>query len=163
MDAITDFSTKMMNGEVTGYQDYYEKAQSVSCQLSGRVGKYKRSLLNIEESEKAKKLELPPLVPMLDTLQEYMTQHDIPPIESGFDLISIIGGANKQYYAACYTIAQVMLLAQNDKKRCVIFHGIADTGKSWIAKIMNRIFKAYMKNETRGMYDEKITDAEAHC
>jgi len=100
---------------------------------------------------------------MLDTLMEYMEKNEIPKLESGYEMTGLIGGPNKQYYAACYAIVKVMLLAMEDKRRCVILHGIADTGKTWITKIMHRIFKSYWKNETRGIYDEKITDREAHC
>ena len=162
MDILRDFSTKMLMKEVTGVQDYYEKAQRVSTDLSSRAGKVLRPLTNIENLEKAKKVELPPLVPMLDHLKEYVEKNEIPKLENGLELINVIGGPNKQYYAACYEIVRVMLLAKNDKRRCVIFHGIADTGKSWIAKIMNRIFDSHMKQETKGMFDEKISDVEAH-
>ena len=55
MDCLRDFSTKMVMGDVTGVQDYYEKAQRVSCDLSSRAAKYQRPLLNIEALEKAKK------------------------------------------------------------------------------------------------------------
>ena len=88
----------------------------------------------IEEREKSKKLELPPLVPMLETLMEYADKNEIPKLESGFEMTALIGGPNKQYYAACYEIVKVMILAKEEKRRCVVFHGIADTGKSWIAK-----------------------------
>ena len=118
--------------------------------------------MNIESLEKAKKLELPPLVPMLETLMDYMEKNEIPKLESGYEMTGLIGGPNKQYYAACYEIVKVMLLCKDNKRRCVVFHGIANTGKSWIAKIMNRIFNSYMKQETKGMYDEKLTDVEAN-
>ena len=115
MDCLQDFSTKMLMEEVTGYQDYYEKAQKVSTGLSSRAAMYKRPLMNIEESEKSKKLELPPLVPMLEILMEYADKNEIPKLESGYEMTGLIGGPNKQYYAACYEIVKVMLLAKDEK------------------------------------------------
>jgi len=49
-----------------------------------------------------------------------------------------------------------------DKKRLIIFHGISDSGKSWITKIMSRIFISYMKRQTKGHFDEKISELEAN-
>ena len=46
-DAGRDFTTKLVNGEVTGLQDYYQKAQIVSHHLSFRVAKYSRSLKSV--------------------------------------------------------------------------------------------------------------------
>ena len=46
-DAGRDFTTKLVNGEVTSLQDYYQKAQDVSHHLSFRVAKYSRSLKSV--------------------------------------------------------------------------------------------------------------------
>ena len=56
-----------------------------------------------------------------------------------------------------------MLIVDWQKRRCVILHGDADTGKSHIAKIMDKIFDSYMKNETKTNFDEKISNQEANC
>ena len=98
----------------------------------------------------------------MDTLNDYMAENDIPKLKDGLELLGLIGGVSKQYYAACYAIAKVMLQEESEKRRCVILHGLADTGKSHIAKLMYEIFDAHWKNETKGMYDERITDHEAH-
>ena len=60
----------MQQGQVDSYQEFYEFVQNergalVSC----RVAQLRQTLKAIEESEKAKHCELPPLVPMLDTLR----------------------------------------------------------------------------------------------
>ena len=54
------------------------------------------------------------------------------------------------------------MLGENEMRRCVILHGIADSGKSWIAKIMHKIFDAYWTNEPIGTFNEKITPLEAN-
>ena len=82
---------------------------------------------------------------MLETLNEYITQHEIQKLQSLEQLTALIGGPDIQYYVACYAIAEVMLLRKKDKRRCVIFHGAVDSGKSWIAKIMSRVFISFMK------------------
>ena len=145
MQILEDFSTKMVEKEVTGCQDYYQKAQEVSKAISARVAKYIRPLRAIEDCERAKKLELPALPTMLETLNEYISKHEIPKLQGLEELTALIGGPGIQNYAACHAIAEVMLLRQKDKQRCVIFHGAVDSGKTWIAKIMNRIFISYSK------------------
>ena len=87
---------------------------------------------------------------MMDTLNQYIKDNQIPKLQSVEDLVKIIGGPETQYYAACYAITHIMLIGDQSKRRCILFHGIADTGKSWIAEIMNRIFDAYWKHETKG-------------
>ena len=161
-DAGRDFTTKLVNGEVTSLQDYYQKAQDVSHHLSFRVAKYSRSLKSVQELEKGKKLELPDLPTMMETLNEYINKYEIPKLNSVDELMALIGDRNSQYYAACYYITQVMLLRMRDKMRCVIIHGTSDSGKSHIAKIMSRIFIAFMMFETRGIYDQQMSELEAH-
>ena len=73
-------------------------------------------------------------------------------------MVVMIGGPKSQYYHACYHIARVMLVPEIEKMRCVIFHGLSNSGKSRIAAYMNDIFDSHYKNETRGQYDEKISD-----
>ena len=99
---------------------------------------------------------------MLETLNEYISQHKIQKLQSLEELTALIGGPDIQYYVACYTIAEVMLLRKKDKRRCVIFHGAVDSGKSWIAKIMNRIFISYSKRQQKGMFDERISELETN-
>ena len=41
-----------------------------------------KPLKNIEEMEKGKKIELPPLPPMIETLEEFMTKNNIPILEN---------------------------------------------------------------------------------
>ena len=67
----------MLSGEVNSYQDYYVKAQQISVSLSSRVAKWIRPLKNIEESERNKKLDLPPIPPMMDTLIDYIDSRDL--------------------------------------------------------------------------------------
>ena len=74
---------------------------------------------------------------MIDTLTEYINQNDIPRLECKKDLVDIVGGPDTQYYAACHAITDVMLAGESSKRRCVIFHGLADTGKTYINKMEN--------------------------
>ena len=59
-------------------------------------------------------------------------------------------------------MTKVMLLESHEKQRCVIFHGKAGSGKTRLARYTANIFDSYWKNETRGMYDERISPEEAH-
>ena len=60
-EMMKDFSRKMVRGEVSGFQEYYEKAQEVGCHLSSRVALFRPALKNIEDCEAGKDKELPPL------------------------------------------------------------------------------------------------------
>lgn len=55
-----------------------------------------------------------------------------------------------------------MLLGESEKQRCVIFHGKAGSGKSRLARYTANIFESHWKNETKGIYDEKISPEDAH-
>jgi energy-coupling factor transporter ATP-binding protein EcfA2 len=48
------------------------------------------------------------------------------------------------------------------KKRCVILYGKPGSGKSKIVKYMAQIFDSHVKNEAKGIYDEKISRKGAH-
>ena len=99
---------------------------------------------------------------MLDNLNTYITKHEIPKLQNADELYALIGDKTCQYYAACYYITEVMLLRLNNKRRCVLIHGTSNSGKTYIGDIMDRIFISYMMNETRGQFDEKMTELEAH-
>ena len=154
---LKDFSAKMVNKEVRDYQDYYEQAQVHGVDLSFRVARCKTYLKHIEDSEMSKPRNLPPPVPMMETLTRYMELNGIPRINHEIELIMKIGGRHSQYYSACYAMAKVMLVGDGEKRRCVIIHGCSDSGKSYIARFAEKIFDAYWKNDTKGMFDEKIT------
>ena len=55
-----------------------------------------------------------------------------------------------------------MLVIEDDKRHGVILHGESNTGKSHVGKFTSNIFISYAKNETKEMYDEKITPKEAN-
>ena len=99
---------------------------------------------------------------MLETLRDYVTNNELTRFRGLPELFDVIGEPKSQYYAACHAIVEVMLLQMYEKKRLVIFHGITDSGKSWIAKIMGRLFISYMKRQTKGHFDEKISELEAN-
>ena len=159
---LEDFTVKMMEETITGYQEYYEHANAKSVQYSCKVAEFMSHLKNIENSEKAKYRVLPALKPMIDTLDEYVENKQLEKLTSKLQLMETIGGPNSQYYNACYTIAKVMMLCEDDKQRSVLFHGISDSGKSQIAKFMRDIFDSHYKKETKSIYDEKISRQEAH-
>lgn len=48
------------------------------------------------------------------------------------------------------------------QRMCVIFHGMGGSGKTRLARYTSKIFDTHWKNDTRGIYDEKITPREAH-
>ena len=67
---------------------------------------------------------------MLDTLKQYKLMQKIPRLTGLIDLTTKIGDMNSQFYRACYAITKVMLLGEGVKRRCVIFHGEPDSGKT---------------------------------
>ena len=99
---------------------------------------------------------------MLDTLKQYKLMQKIPRLTGLIDLTTKIGDMNSQFYRACYAITKVMLLGEGVKRRCVIFHGEPDSGKTWISKFMREIFESHWKQETKSIFDEKISQQEAN-
>ena len=99
----------MRGGMVTGFQEYYERAMDKSVALSCKIVEHKPVLKIIEECERAKEKQLPPLKPMLDQLIEYLTMNDIQRISVASDCVTALGGLRSQYYNACYTQTKVML------------------------------------------------------
>ena len=63
-----------------------------------------------------------------------MVNNEIPELANVEQLKELVGDERSQYYAACYSITEVMLQVLNEKRRCVIFHGLANSGKSKIAQ-----------------------------
>ena len=53
----SDFSIKMMEGTIKGYQDYYELANKRGVEFSSKVAANRSILRAIEESENAKKIQ----------------------------------------------------------------------------------------------------------
>jgi len=64
----------MLEGTVSGYQSYYEHAQRKNIVYSVRVASLIDKIKKIEASEKAKGVELPPLKPMMDSLNEFINK-----------------------------------------------------------------------------------------
>ena len=62
---MEDFTRKMMSGDISGYQDYYEKARDAGAVYTSRIAMYKHHLKAIEDSEAAIKKDLQPLEPMM--------------------------------------------------------------------------------------------------
>ena len=56
----------------------------------------------------------------------------------------------------------MMLIGEDEKKRCVIFHGRASSGKTWIARYTANIFESHWKSEVKGIYDERLTPTDSH-
>ena len=52
----SDFTVKMMNGDVKGYQEYYGLTNKQSVAFSSKVAANRATLRAIEESENAKKV-----------------------------------------------------------------------------------------------------------
>ena len=152
----------MMSGDISGYQDYYEKARDAGAVYTSRIARCKHHLKAIEDSEAAIKKDLQPLEPMMETLEKYIQNVKAREFGEAIEVHSKIGSAASQYYNACYSIAKKMLVGDGTKGKCVILHGIADSGKSYIADFMYRIFDSYSKNEPKGIFDEPITPEEAN-
>lgn len=49
-----------------------------------------------------------------------------------------------------------------ENRKCVVLYGRAGSGKTRIAKYTSNIFDCHWKNDTKGIYDEKISREEAH-
>ena len=129
---------------------------------SVRVAQNINAIKAIEMSENAKRRELPPLVPLMDTLNEFVEAKKVDKLELYTDMTDKIGGPESQYYNACYIITQVMVLVEDEKQRMVVFYGLSGSGKSWLAWYMNEIFDCHFDNETKSIYNEAITKEEAH-
>ena len=151
-----------MSGDISGYQDYYEKARDAGAVYTSRIARCKHHLKAIEDSEAGIKKDLPLLKPMMETLENYRQTFNVQELGEAIEVYSKIGSTESQYYNACYSIAKKMLVGDGTKGRCVIIHGIADSGKSYIADFMYRIFDSYSKNEPKGIFDEPITPEEAN-
>ena len=66
------FTRMLINGIVQNYDQFYQWGQEQNIKFSSRIARCRYDLRAIEESERAKGRELPPLKPMLTTLQEYI-------------------------------------------------------------------------------------------
>ena len=130
--------------------------------FSTRIAKHKRTLKDIEDSERAKIVDMDPPPPMLDTRKEYIEKNNIRRLNSQIDLIMKIGGKHSQFYSACHALTNVMLLRKSVKRHCVIFYGEPDSGKTWISKFMHNIFDSHWKQQPKGIFDEKISPHEAN-
>lgn len=100
----------MHRGELSGYQQYYELASETSATLSSRVAKCHNILKAIENSERAKNMELVPPDPMMQTLSDYIHEQGLPRFETSQQMVDKIGDRFSQYYHLVHTIASVMLL-----------------------------------------------------
>ena len=76
-----DFTIKLQEGTVNGYQAYYELVLKDGIEFSTGVAEHRALLKAIEDSEKARVKDLPPLKPMLETLKEYMVETESRPLD----------------------------------------------------------------------------------
>ena len=53
-----------------------------------------------------------------------------------------------------------MLVALDQKKRCVLFHGTPNSGKTWIARYMHNIFESHWLQQTKEIYAQHMTEAD---
>ena len=85
-----------------------------------------------------------------------------PKINDAVDVMLKIGGPRSQWYHACYVQTKTMLVGDTEKRRSTVFYGEPGSSKTRIAKYSAGIFDSHWKNETKGIYDEKISIKEAH-
>ena len=64
----------------------------------------------IENSERAKNIELPPPDSMMQTLSDYIHEQGLPRFTESKQMMDKIGDPSSQYYNLIHTIASVMLL-----------------------------------------------------
>ena len=55
-----------------------------------------------------------------------------------------------------------MIIGDGEKRKTVLFHGKAGSGKTRIALYTREIFDSHWKNECRGLFEEKISKEEAN-
>ena len=71
---------------------------------------------------------------MRETLDEYCLEH---PLENEMDkdtLLNHVGGIDSPYYAIVMNLTKTLILDEPDKKRrCLVWHGVTNSGKTTIA------------------------------
>ena len=78
-------------------------------------------------------------------------------------LLKHLSGIESPYYDIVRNLAEILILGEKDKKRrCLIFHGESDSGKTHIANYIGEIFDSYEYRDMRGIYSEKLSRKDAH-
>ena len=78
-------------------------------------------------------------------------------------LLKHLSGIESPYYDIVRNLAEILILGEKDKKRrCLIFHGESDSGKTHIANYIRDIFDSYEYRDMRGIYSEKLSRKDAH-
>ena len=95
-------------------------------------------------------------------MSEYIYDTGFSKLEDYATLRYKIGGPKSQYYHACYVLAKIMLIGDIEKRRGAVFYGAPGSGKTRIARYTSGIFESHWKNETKGIYEEKISMQDAH-
>ena len=162
MQIKEDFTVKMQTDVVESYLEYYNLAKKQSIRMSVQVAELKTSLVNIEYCESANKdlKDLPPLRDMKETLYEWCAdgEHSIEDAVNKEFVISKLGGIHSPYYDILKNIAETLILGDKEKKkRCLIFHGVHNTGKTTIANYINGIFDCKHYRTQKGIYDTPTT------
>ena len=157
-----DFLARMTSGEIHDMYDYFDLAFHESYEAGVFVPLASDKLTKIQKFKHNQIQDLEPLKPPIETLKEYIEDTVTPKIEDYQTLRYKIGGPRSQYYHACYVLTKVMLIGDTDKRKGAIFHGEGGSGKTRIARYQSGIFESHWKNETKGIYDDKISVDEAH-
>ena len=139
-----DFMLKMEKGHVFGYQDYYNLAKARGPDMALQVAENRQVLVIIEQSEKPEVKELPPIKSLRETLNKYCETNTLEESLNIDKVKEILKGCTSKYYDICKNIVETLILGRSDKKsRCVIMTGVADSGKSTLAKYVGQIFDSY--------------------
>jgi hypothetical protein len=78
-------------------------------------------------------------------------------------ILLLTSGIGSPYYDIIKNIVHTFILGEKDKKkRCLIWTGVSDSGKSTIANYVALIFDCHNYRETKGIYDEKMSRDDTH-
>lgn len=86
----------------------------------------------IEASEKIEVKDLPALKPMNDTLNDYCDENILSYEMCKDKVMKLLGGIHSPYYDMVKNAAKTLILGAK-KKRCLLWTGVSDSGKSTVA------------------------------
>ena len=82
--------------------------------------------------------EMKPLEPLGKTLNAYCDGHSLDADMNKEQLLELTKGISSPYYDIVKNLAQTLILGDpNKKKRCLIWTGASDSGKSTIANYVS--------------------------
>ena len=108
-------------------------------------------LKNIDANITFKEENREPLEPMIDTLRQYCS--DCPDGSFNVDVcLSKLPSKDNVYRDIFYYIVYLFLKMSEKKRRCLCLHGVANSGKTTIAKFLKKIFTSHDYRTTHSVF-----------